>query len=225
MASWVIHLRVADTLLKSFPQLSCREFVCGNIAPDSGVPAPGDYIFSPPKKVSHFLCRDGSHNLSGYKEYYEKYLPDAKISGYDIKALSFHLGYFCHLITDWHWSTEIAIPLVNLDPDAYEKDKVGVSAPWKKDWYGLDLRYLLKNPDFMPYKILKDKSPFKNVYLDFFPEDAFELLRDKIVKFYSRLSDDPNREYKYISEERADRFILDVSRSAKPYLDGVLGSI
>ena len=38
MASWMVHLRIADRLLDSLPGLSAVDFVVGNIAPDSGIP-------------------------------------------------------------------------------------------------------------------------------------------------------------------------------------------
>ena len=37
MASWMVHLRIADRLLDSLPGLSAVDFVVGNIAPDSGI--------------------------------------------------------------------------------------------------------------------------------------------------------------------------------------------
>ena len=37
MASWIVHLRIADQLLDRIPDLRSTEFVVGNIAPDSGM--------------------------------------------------------------------------------------------------------------------------------------------------------------------------------------------
>ena len=54
MASWMVHLRIADRLLDQFPDLSPIEFIVGNIAPDSGVPNEDWSAFSPPTSVSHF---------------------------------------------------------------------------------------------------------------------------------------------------------------------------
>lgn len=39
MASWMVHIRIADLLLNKFKKLEETEFVMGNIAPDSGVPS------------------------------------------------------------------------------------------------------------------------------------------------------------------------------------------
>ncbi len=38
MASWIVHLRIADQLLDQIPDLKSTEFVVGNIAPDSVSP-------------------------------------------------------------------------------------------------------------------------------------------------------------------------------------------
>ena len=38
MASWMVHLRIADLLMREFNNVEKTEFVVGNIAPDSGIP-------------------------------------------------------------------------------------------------------------------------------------------------------------------------------------------
>ena len=38
MASWMVHLRIADKLLELLKDIDETAFVMGNIAPDSGVP-------------------------------------------------------------------------------------------------------------------------------------------------------------------------------------------
>lgn len=54
MASWMVHLRVADKLLERLPKLEETAFIVGNIAPDSGVPN-GDWTaYAPSSEVSHF---------------------------------------------------------------------------------------------------------------------------------------------------------------------------
>jgi hypothetical protein len=37
MATWIIHLRIAENLIGLVPGLVEQEFVIGNIAPDSGI--------------------------------------------------------------------------------------------------------------------------------------------------------------------------------------------
>ena len=38
MASWIVHLRVAEKLLKAWPKLDPAQFAVGNITPDAGIP-------------------------------------------------------------------------------------------------------------------------------------------------------------------------------------------
>ena len=47
MASWMIHLRIADKLLDRLANIEITEFIMGNIAPDSGVPNEDWSVFTP----------------------------------------------------------------------------------------------------------------------------------------------------------------------------------
>lgn len=219
MALWIVHLRIADLLLKKFPGLCVRDFIYGNIAPDSGVPVPGNYVFSPPKEISHFYYKDGFYNLCGFKEFRNRYLLPDKTKQYSREALSFYLGYFCHLVTDWHWSKEIVQPIVNSDREAYEKDKAAHAAVWKKDFYAIDCRFLKENPDFEAFKILCEDKTFENIYFEFFPKNAFDLAREKIKTFYSSFETAPKCSEVYMTKSRADRFVTDISSETSNYLN------
>ena len=54
MASWMVHLRVADLLLSRLEGITETEFIVGNIAPDSGVPNENWTAYTPSTKLSHF---------------------------------------------------------------------------------------------------------------------------------------------------------------------------
>ena len=58
MASWMIHLRVAQQLYRQLNIESINEFVLGNIAPDSGIPSKDGSGFIPDAAVSHFRSLD-----------------------------------------------------------------------------------------------------------------------------------------------------------------------
>ena len=47
MATWMVHLRIADGIMKEIPKLERQEFIMGNIAPDSGVPNEDWSVFTP----------------------------------------------------------------------------------------------------------------------------------------------------------------------------------
>ena len=65
MASWMIHLRSADTLLNQIVNLSAEEFIMGNIAPDSGVPNEDWSKFTTSTTVSHFRRDTGTGKKNG----------------------------------------------------------------------------------------------------------------------------------------------------------------
>lgn len=206
MASWMIHFRVADALLELFPSLCETEFVFGNIAPDSGVPGE-NYTFTPPKSVSHFQKPHGDHKISGYDIYADEYLTPAKLAEYDPAALSFHLGYFSHLMTDCLWALNIVLPTFERDREEYLRDKNAVVRKYKADWYDLDFRYLRDHPDFRAFRVYRDAPEFKNRFLGFFPPDAFELRREYISSFYSEHRENLDREYSWLTPERANEFV------------------
>ena len=54
MASWMVHLRIADELLRHLDNIDETSFVMGNIAPDSGVPSEDWTEYHPPKELTHF---------------------------------------------------------------------------------------------------------------------------------------------------------------------------
>ena len=54
MASWMVHLRIADALLAQLKSIDKTAFTVGNMAPDSGVPNSDWTKFEPPYDVSHF---------------------------------------------------------------------------------------------------------------------------------------------------------------------------
>ena len=54
MATWGAHFRIAENILKEYPNLNRSFFAIGNIAPDCGIPNENWTSFTPPKDVSHF---------------------------------------------------------------------------------------------------------------------------------------------------------------------------
>ena len=75
MASWMVHLRIADRLLDSLPKLSAVDFVVGNIAPDSGVPNQDWSEFTPSVIVSHFRVDHSIPKAIHIPAFVERYFP------------------------------------------------------------------------------------------------------------------------------------------------------
>ncbi len=53
MATWIVHLRIAENLLACIPALDAAQFAIGNVAPDSGIPDEKWEKFDPPPEVTH----------------------------------------------------------------------------------------------------------------------------------------------------------------------------
>ena len=78
----------------------------------------------------------------------------------------------------------------------------------KEDWYDLDFQYLKEHPDFRAFRIYEETEDVTNDYMDVFPKDAFEKKREYVCQFYhSDNHGDLYRDYKYLTKERADRFV------------------
>lgn len=54
MATWIVHLRVAESLLGTIDELDRCQFLIGSLAPDSGLPDEKWQRFEPPPEVTHF---------------------------------------------------------------------------------------------------------------------------------------------------------------------------
>ena len=204
MASWMVHLRIADRLLEQIPGLSPTEFIVGNIAPDSGVPNEDWSAFSPPTKVSHF--KTGTQK-AGPEAFASKYFTCAQRENYAPRQFSFYLGYLTHLLTDRLWSEQIALP-------SFRK-YIGGEPPYngpkaweiKDDWYNLDFKFLRDHPDFRGFQIYQGAVDFRNDYMEEFAPDAFDNRRRYITQFYLAGRENLDREYPYLTEKEMDAFV------------------
>lgn len=208
MATWMVHLRLADRLIDEISDLSYTEFVVGNIAPDSGVPNEDWSVFTPSGDVSHFKTTDAD----GFKdihlhEYVDSYYSVEHRKQYDTKQKSFFLGYLTHLLADMMWADHIVQPSKDKFIELYNKDKTEWIWTLKKDWYDLDFLFLEKNPNFRAYLIYNNAIGFQNTYLDFFSIDAFDIRREYITGFYNGKRDNLEREYPYLTEDEMSLFV------------------
>ncbi len=213
MASWMIHFRVAQALLEAgvlpSPHRGAIEvaFVMGNIAPDSGVPAEDGRHYVPDKALSHFHIR----NARGFKEcdlvgFTQKHLTPPPA---DPAARAFYLGYLAHLYTDNQWVEKIGIPAQNMFPHEYKDGYADARGRVKTDWYALDCLYLKSHPDLRAYHIYADAPPFRNTYLDFYAEDAFDTRKSFILDFYREGVARVTERETYLSPAALDAFVED----------------
>ena len=207
MASWMVHLRIADKLLDELRDIDETAFVMGNIAPDSGVPNEDWTKFTPPKTVSHF--NDGRYNASiNIDEFCSKYFNQEINQKYNKKQYSFFLGYYVHLLSDIEWSKFVYNPLIQAYPKEASEDEYKLVWTAKKDWYDIDFLYLKQHPDFRAFSIYENAVNFENEFMDIFAKDAFENRRQYICWFYRNDErGELEREYKYLTPEQAEDFV------------------
>lgn len=203
MASWMIHLRIADKLLDRIPNLAPIEFIMGNMAPDSGVPNKDWSAFTPNTSVSHYRVDDGKgRKLIEVHRYVDDFFTPELRKSYNDQQYSFYLGYYTHLLTDLLWSELVAWPVREQFPDASWADI-------KEDWYDQDFLYIKKHPGFRSFRAYLGSVGFVNRYMDFFAPDAFDNRREYITSFYLQEQENLDREYRYLTEESANKFVDD----------------
>lgn len=213
MASWMVHLRVADKLLSRLDNIDETAFVVGNIAPDSGVPNSDWTEFHPPKTVSHFYKKNEDGIYVDIDVFCERYFSPDVIKTYNKREFSFFLGYYVHLLTDMRWITDIAGALKKDYPEEYENDNNSLIWKAKGDWYDLDFLYLRQHPDFRAFAIYENAVGFENEFMDIFSSDAFDNRRQYICGFYRGDGHgDLYRKYKYLTQKQADDFVAETSK-------------
>lgn len=209
MASWMVHLRIADILLDRIEGLDMNAFVLGNIAPDSGVPNEDWSVFTPPGNVTHFRTRPEEKTFIDVDKFVREYFTYEKIKHYSDREYSFFLGYYTHLLTDIEWTKMVHSEGVN-EENARKENMSYTDFVWKnkKDWYDLDFLYLEEHPQFRAFHIYEDADDIENVFMDVFAPDAFENRREYICGYYrSDNHGDLHREYQYLTKKRSDRFV------------------
>ena len=215
MASWIVHLRIAEKLLEEIQGLDASMFAIGNIAPDSGMPDEEWKNFDPPPEVTHFTAKDNDDGL-GIEDlrFYREYLAGESLDG-DRERYSFRLGYFFHLATDNYWRERIDKPTRERYASEFEADDEFI---WevKKDWYGLDFIYVRDHPSSIFWRLFL-KSEIQESYLDFLPQEALHHRVEEIKENYQRRDDKIQalygRPYEYLSKEEMDKFVEEVSRA------------
>ncbi|MDE5951665.1 MAG: zinc dependent phospholipase C family protein, partial [Acetatifactor sp.] len=207
MASWMIHLRVAQGIYKQLGLTHVDAFILGNIAPDSGIPKEDGSGYLPDAGVSHFRVVDQNGIKEVHEErFIERFFTDELRESYDEETYAFYFGYLTHLLTDKLWAEEIGYGAKNKFPELFDRDRTAFWNQIKRDWYDMDFMYLRKNPDFEAFRIYENMEQLLNRYVDVFAPDAFEKRRQFITAFYRDGAANVKVRETYLSPEELDRF-------------------
>lgn len=202
LATWIVHLRIAEDILRRGYGFKPVPFAVGNIGPDSGVPNEDWSSFTPPKEITHWKGDDGKVDAQKFRD---KYL-DGEEAALDYDRYSFYMGYYAHLLTDMEWSVMFNEKKNDmLHKDGFDKDPNFI---WtiKKDWYGLDFLYLKKHPDCLFYTLFKDIKEIPD-YLDYYPPKAFERQVKYITDYYMGENEETKENFIYLTEKEMDGFV------------------
>ena len=172
MATWIAHLRIADYFLDKIPAEYVRDFIVGNIGPDSGVPNIDWTVFTPSTNISHWrkISLPGRDEKEiDFEGFYSSYLLDNRTDN----TKWFYVGYYTHLLSDYYWGQFIYLPKYK---KCFNEMKQNKDLIWniKKYWYNLDFEYINKYKNklkaYISFNTIVD---YTNKYLDYFPENAF----------------------------------------------------
>jgi len=221
MATWIVHLRLAENLLGMIPGLDAAQFAVGSVAPDSGIPDENWEKFNPPPEVTHFHRGRDWRNCAD-TEFFRGYLLPLRGAADDAARFSFLLGYLFHLTTDNLWSQSIGLPTKGRFAAQFEADPKFI---WevKRDWYGLDFAYVRARPDSLFWRVFLH-AEYPNSHLDFLPPEAIRRNLDYIKTFYQRTDEEIEEQFVkrpdlYLSEAEMDGFVAEATERLRTIYD------
>lgn len=199
MATWGMHIRIAEGILKHHKLFSAKDFLVGSIGPDCGQPNEDWSVFTPAKQVSHWLDSEGQIQA---EDFYNTYLGQGAEPG----AFDFYWGYYIHLLTDMAWTDFYNHRRLN-DP-LYRPLDHDPKFIWtiKKDWYDLDHIYFRDKQDGLFHKVFLDIESYASP-LDYYPKDAISRQIAYIQNFYGNHQGKLDRPMVYLSQEDMDAFV------------------
>lgn len=189
MASWIMHLRMADEILKNVKQLDRRGFCVGSIAPDCNVENADWTAYTPPKEKTHWML-DKRKRAADSQRFFEEYLIERKDEIRSEEHRSFLLGYYAHILQDGAYQEMIRDPgrvhaawLRVLADDQLGKKAETMEESWDSiklliprerrldSEKRLDAEYLRSHPECSYLTVLLRQKEFPD-YLEFFPKGA-----------------------------------------------------
>lgn len=210
MATWIVHLRMAEGLLTRIPGLDPALFAIGNIAPDSGIPDEKWEKFDPPSEVTHFSSGSNSEVSCADLVFYRQCLLPWRDQVSDAAAFAFRLGYYCHLLTDNLWSIRINQPTRRKFAARFAADQ-GFIWTVKKDWYGLDFLYVRDHPQSLYWQVFLncryDRHDLPFLRLEGVQERIRYIQEYYRSKSAAELAEIEQRPFEYLNRAEMDGFV------------------
>ncbi|MBO5869801.1 MAG: zinc dependent phospholipase C family protein [Clostridia bacterium] len=201
MATWVVHLRIGEKILKSLDNIDETAYYVGTLAPDSGRMVDA-FTYMPPKDVSHWK-REGvtfEQRFLDNAEFYKKYIENET----DKFKKSLFIGYYVHILTDTLFVREVIHPYINKNGRPVWRENIGKI---RAGWYELDYRFVKANKDFKPLQIINSVEKFDNVYFDYFTKDDITERVQYASKLYANCKTDDDIEFLTVTPDGLEKFI------------------
>ncbi len=200
MATWGVHLRIAELFFDKIDQSHHREFVIGSVAPDCGYGVKDSFgEFTPPPTVTHW-SPSGAKRDCRYHDFYNSFLTAKNNDDY-----WFYLGYYVHLLTDIMWSVTMYLPTRQKYAEQYDKNPEFLRVI-KQDWNDIDAEYFNQNSKQKVFGILKNAGDIKD-YLTYYEKGQLTSQVKFIVSYYENYGEITDRKYKYTTPEEIVNFL------------------
>ena len=201
MATWVVHLRVAEKVLNHLSDINETAYYVGTLAPDSGRMADA-FTYLPPKDVSHWK-REGvsfEQRFIDNSEFYKKYGENET----DPFKKSLFIGYYVHILLDTMYVREVIRPFIEKNGRPFWRENIDKI---RAGWYELDFRFVSRTQKFRPLEIIDSVTEFPNVYFDYFtPDDIIDRVR-YASDLYRNCKTDDTIEFLTITPDGMEEFI------------------
>ena len=202
MATWVLHLRVAEKI-KNELALNVDEtaYYVGAIAPDSGRMV-DNFTYLPNKDVSHWKREGVSYEqrFEDNGDFFRKFGENEP----DLFRKSFYLGYYVHILTDTIYVRDIIAPFIRENGKPFWRANI---ERIRAGWYEIDHRFVAKNKDFRPLEIINGVKAFENDFLDYFERDD---ITERILfasELYKNGRPNENAEFVTHDEQKAEELV------------------
>jgi len=200
MATWIVHLRIADYLLSQVPNLVNKEYVVGNIAPDAGEPNKDWTEFTPPGYITHWI--DQEIGMIQLEKIEKQYLHNCNY------RLPFYLGYYTHLVVDTYWGN--LVKQYNKTHFGREKNvDPEIVKCFRRETTFIEKEYYSNNKNKKAFEIFLSITEFENRYFDYFSKEAIIKKVDYIQKYMLRPNEPIN--CVYLNAKLMDKWVKKVS--------------
>lgn len=201
MATWLMHLRVAERVKEHLGEIDETAYYVGSIAPDSGRMV-DNFTYLPPKDVSHWK-RDGvsyEQRFEDNADFFRKYGENER----DIYKRSLFLGYYIHILVDTIYVRDIIHPFIEKNGKPFWRANI---EEIRAGWYELDYRFLCENSNYYPLSVINGVREFENDYFDYFTKDDITERINFASELYKNPKINPTQRFLTIDKARQNELI------------------